>query len=171
MRILGHLFMILFIIVVISGFYLGTELSKGEIDYSNPLRNMPLNFIEFNLSIAMIVWLSGSSLLIAAMVSYWMDQVIESLAGMRSVLKEIAGNTKQSGVQQGKKSEKEPTQEAYFKPGDSPQFPRCKGECDQSYWDRVNRGQYITGPPKINDNPQFPRLKDELDHDYWERVN
>lgn len=170
MKALGHFFMILFIIVVILGFYIGTELSERELGFRNPLEGMPLNSWEFNFGAALIVWLPGSGLLIASMVFYWMNQVTENLAGMQSVLKEIAGNTKQAVVHLGRKFEKESSQEYYSKLGDSPQFSRFKGESDSSYWDRVSKGQYFSNFPKNNDDPRFPRLKDELDYDYWERV-
>lgn len=81
---LGHLFLILFFIVVILGFYIGIELSERELGFRNPLEDMPLNSWGFNFGAAMIVWFSGSGLLIAAMVLYWMDQVKESLAGMQA---------------------------------------------------------------------------------------
>lgn len=170
MKTLGHLFLILFIIVVILGFYIGTELSERELGFRNPLEGMPLNSWEFNFGAAMMVWFSGSGLLIAAMVFYWMDQVTDNLAGMQSVLKKIAGNTEQAVAQQSKKSDNESTQKDYSKPGDSPQFARYEGESDSSYWDRVSKGQYISNLPKNNDDPRFPRFKGELDFDYWERV-
>jgi len=139
MKTLGHLFLILFIIVVILGFYIGTELSERELGFRNPLEGMPLNSWEFNFGAAMMVWFSGSGLLIAAMVFYWMDQVTDSLAGMKFILKEIAGNTRQVVVQQGNKSDSERSQQNYSKPNDDPRFPRFRDELNYDYWERVKR--------------------------------
>lgn len=170
MKALGHLFLILFIVVVILGFYIGTELSERELGFRNPLEGMPLNSWEFNFGAAMMVWFSGSGLLIAAMVFYWMDQITGSLALLRSVLREIAGNTKQAVTLLGRMPEKESAQGDYSKPGDAPEYPRAKGESDSDYWERVSKRQYFADTPKQGDDPRFPRFRDELNYDYWERV-
>ena len=170
MKVLGHLFMILFIIVVILGFYVGTELNRLGLSLSSPLRNMPLNTFDFNWGMALIVWFPGVFFLIAALIFYWMDLITGNLALMRSVLREIAGNTKQAVTLLGRMPEKESAQGDYSKPGDAPEYPRAKGESDSDYWERVSKRQHFADTPKQGDDPRFPRFRDELNYDYWERV-
>lgn len=170
MRVLGKIFMFLFIAVLILGFYIGIELSRFELDYSNPMRDMPLNNYEFNLGMALIVWLPGLSLLITALVFYWMDSVADNLAGMQSVLKDMAGDSKKALKLATQSADKKSSQENYSKPGDAPGYPRSKGESDSDYWDRVTKGQHSVDIQSKEDDPRYPRHSGELDDEYWKRV-
>lgn len=180
MKILGHFFLILFILVLMFGIYVGSITSKLDLDYDNPLRSMPLNSYDFNTGAMLAVWFSGLSLLIAAMVFYWMDHVTSTLDGMQANLKQLSENanrivSKLSNSPVKRTPINDPIdalypKETYSKSGDAPEYPRAEGESDSDYWERVSKRKHFSDTPKQGDDPRYPRYKDELDYDYWGRV-
>ena len=133
MKALGHFFLILFVIVLMFGIYIGSATSKLELERDNQMRSMPLNSYDFNSGAILVVWVSGLGLLIAAMVFYWMDHVTSTLDGLQSTMNQIAENTKRAVAQSMRKTmSNDPVDdlyatESYSKPGDAPAIPGQKG--------------------------------------------
>lgn len=95
MRILGRIFLVGFAVIFILGIGMAVSFGRGNVGPSFELiYDMPMNTYEFNWSVAFIFWIPGLSLILAALVLFWMDKVSGNLDRMQETLKEIASNTR-----------------------------------------------------------------------------